>query len=322
MSAFKCKECDFLTQNRKDYNRHIQTKKHLKVVTSINNEVVVYKCICSNEYKYKNNFIRHQKICPIFNNNNNNNENDNLKLKVYEKQVEKTEELMNQIIIVQKEKEDILQKHLEDKEKRISELTNELNQTLTVQKPINHKLITKKTINNQQNNTYNINITNNNYIFALNEKFPDALTYNDFLKILENSVGDLTRMANKPSFIDQISNMICEKMLQLDDSDRPLHYIEGNGETGFYLKQDGQWDKTTNEEVGNKIQITAKCISKIRNTQWEDILNSGNVTDQVNDNWIKYVKHITQEVTPDELQKNILKLKKATILKGKSLQNL
>ena len=27
---FACKECDFNTSNKKDYSRHIKTKKHLK----------------------------------------------------------------------------------------------------------------------------------------------------------------------------------------------------------------------------------------------------------------------------------------------------
>lgn len=312
MNTFFCDTCKYVTSSKKDYNKHIKTQKHIEFL----NFSKAFICLCGNKYDYRKNLMRHQKCCLFYLNNDN-----DIEIKIYEKCIKQTDGLISQIITIQKEKEEILQKHLEDKEKRINELTNELNQSLIVSKYSNKQHSNKKIINNQQNNTYNINITNN-YTFALNEKFPDALTYNDFLKMLENSVGDLTRMANKPSFIDQISNMICEKMSQLDDSDRPLHYIEGNGETGFYLKQDGQWDKTTNEEVGNKIQTTAKCISKIRNMQWEDILNSGNVSEKVSDDWIKYVKHVTQEVTQDELQKNILKLKRATILKGKSLQLL
>lgn len=318
MYRFNCEECDFYTNNRKDYKRHIETKKHIKIV-SITPNINNYRCICNNEYKYKNNLIRHQTSCIKFkdirqsiiqsNNSEEYNNNDSLK----------NNELINHIINLHKEKEEILQKHLEDKDKIICELSKHSN---SLSKNKNSLLKeTNNTINNQQNNTFNINITNN-FVFALNEKFPDALTYNDFLDLLENSVGDLTRMPNKPSFIDQISNLICEKMSQLDDSNRPLHYIEGNGENSFYLKQDGQWDKTTNEEVGNKLQSTAKCISKIRNTQWESILNSGNVSDKINNDWMKYVKHITQEVTQDDLTKNILKLKKATILKTKTLQNL
>lgn len=317
MSEYLCEPCKYMTNNKKDYKKHITTKKHTILIQEEYSKKK-YICSCGNKYKHNSCLIRHQKKCIIYLSD----KTGHLKAQEYEKHIGIAEDLINEIIIIQKEKTEILQKHLEDKEKRISELTNELikkHDDSLCNNNLN-KSITN-TVNNQQNNTFNINITNN-FVFALNEKFPHALTYNDFLKMLENSVGDLTRMNNKPSFIDQISNMICEKMSQLNDSDRPLHYIESNGENGFYLKQDGQWDKTTNEEVGNKIQITAKSISKIRNNQWENILNSGNVSEKTNDAWLKYVKHVTQEITPDDLEKNITKLKKATSLKSKVLQNL
>jgi hypothetical protein len=314
MPEFICNSCKFVTSNKKDYKKHIKTKKHYNMIMKAY-ETNKYICSCGNTYKYKNNLSRHQSSC----NTHLNCDNESLQLKEYEKHLNNKEVLMNEIITIHKEKADLLQKTLEDKEKRINELTNEITKKQEVIISNNNNSNTVN--NNQQNNTFNINITNN-FVFALNEKFPHALTYNDFLQLLENSIGDLTQMANKPSFIDQISNMICMKMSELNDSDRPLHYIEGNGENSFYLKQDGQWDKTTNEEVGNKLEITAKCISKIRNNQWEDILNSGNVSEKTNDNWLKYVKHVTQEVTPYELAKNITKLKKATILKSKALQIL
>lgn len=317
MSEFICETCKYLTTNRKDYKKHIRTKKHtflvLEEYTKKN-----FICSCGNKYKHYNSLLRHQKGCIS----NQTDKDGYFKEQEYKKHLGITNDLMNEIINIHKEQTNLLQKSLEDKEKRINELTNEITKKQEMVITNNTSNNSNNTINNnQQNNTFNINITNN-FVFALNEKFPDALTYNDFLKMLENSVGDLTQMANKPSFIDQISNMVCKKMSELNDSDRPLHYIEGNGENSFYLKQDGQWDKTTNEEVGNKLEITAKCISKIRNDQWEDILNSGNVSEKMNDNWIKYVKHVTQEVTPDDIAKNITKLKKATSLKSKALQKI
>ena len=37
MSIYNCEECKFITENKRDYQRHIKTKKHQKNVGEIEN---------------------------------------------------------------------------------------------------------------------------------------------------------------------------------------------------------------------------------------------------------------------------------------------
>ena len=57
---FKCKECNFKCKKRGDYNRHIKTKKHIK----IKSEGVKYRCkICEKVFLNRSGLWRHKKIC-------------------------------------------------------------------------------------------------------------------------------------------------------------------------------------------------------------------------------------------------------------------
>ena len=62
---FYCKKCDFLTSNKKDFNRHVLTRKHnfsLKRQKKTPN--VEFKCIkCDKIYKYQSGLSRHKKKC-------------------------------------------------------------------------------------------------------------------------------------------------------------------------------------------------------------------------------------------------------------------
>ena len=185
----------------------------------------------------------------------------------------------------------------------------------------NQLITTNNNTQNITNNTVNNNINFNfNYTIKLHEKFPDALSMDEFIKLMEDSCGDLTKMATKPSFINQVARMIYDKISELDTENRPLHFITNCGEDSFYMKEGENWDKASNEKIGNRIEFTARCLSKIHFFQWEDILNN-NEGESPPDEWTKQIKHVTQAVTQEELDKGVSKLKKVTSLNKKLLAN-
>ena len=175
-------------------------------------------------------------------------------------------------------------------------------------------------ITNNNSNNININFTNN-IVIQLNEAFPDALTMNEFLNKLQYTLGDLTKMPNKPAFIEQVTSIICNKMSQLETKERPLHFIQDNGLNSFYIKENGEWEQKTKAEMNKQITKTAHCISKIRNNQWEDKLNSGTCTEKDQDNWTRYVKHISADITDEDIDKSLQKIKKTVQLNTKDLNN-
>ena len=61
---FFCKKCDFVTCNKKDYSRHIQTKKHLSNdFQSKTPQKTQHDCSCGKSYKDYSGLWRHKKKC-------------------------------------------------------------------------------------------------------------------------------------------------------------------------------------------------------------------------------------------------------------------
>ena len=70
--SFKCIECEYITNNKKDYNKHLLTSKH-KNRTFLNKKIpeIPYKFICKicdKKYKARNSLWYHEQKCePIMN---------------------------------------------------------------------------------------------------------------------------------------------------------------------------------------------------------------------------------------------------------------
>ena len=62
---YYCEKCDFLTSNKKDYNRHLKTKKHLGIKKNPKNiDGVDFECVfCDRHYMSKSALKKHQKKC-------------------------------------------------------------------------------------------------------------------------------------------------------------------------------------------------------------------------------------------------------------------
>ena len=63
---FYCAKCDFSSRDKKDWKRHISTRKHLndnKMITN-GNALGKYQCeFCERTYKYKSGLSRHRNKC-------------------------------------------------------------------------------------------------------------------------------------------------------------------------------------------------------------------------------------------------------------------
>ena len=69
-SPFKrvCKFCDYTTCNKKDFNRHLTTRKHKRMTTELQVDDVLapqetFICGCGSEYKYRQGLWKHKKKC-------------------------------------------------------------------------------------------------------------------------------------------------------------------------------------------------------------------------------------------------------------------
>jgi hypothetical protein len=62
-SKFICENCNYKTNNKYDYNRHINSKKHKN--KCVNKQIYknTYNCLCGKSYTHRSNYYRHIKIC-------------------------------------------------------------------------------------------------------------------------------------------------------------------------------------------------------------------------------------------------------------------
>ena len=125
---YECDACQYITGNKKDYNKHILTRKHLKIVksteklTNFTNEAIngnkksqkkSHHHICSNcnkVYITSSGLWRHNKICTSIQNDNEQkseevdheeseqNDNMNLLINLFQEQLKENKELKELII--------------------------------------------------------------------------------------------------------------------------------------------------------------------------------------------------------------------------------
>ena len=87
---YVCENCDYNTCNKKDYNKHLLTPKHIILINTDNKipkiPIKCYKCICGKIYKHSQSLYTHKKKCSYNGlninkkiDNNDNVKNDNVK---------------------------------------------------------------------------------------------------------------------------------------------------------------------------------------------------------------------------------------------------
>ena len=62
ITYFECINCNYKTNNKKDYKKHISTLKQLKNINANKNPQTI-KCNCGKIYKHLSSLIKHNKLC-------------------------------------------------------------------------------------------------------------------------------------------------------------------------------------------------------------------------------------------------------------------
>jgi len=245
-NIYVCEKCDFKTNKKTDYNRHLTTRKHEYRHKETNMETVEIKktnnqYICKNcqkKYKTKSGLWKHEKYCnynkeeQLIESGENKDELKSLIIKIMTDSSEKMNFLMNE-------------------NKELRNQLKEQNQQIT-------ELIPKVGNNNNNNNLkqkFNINV-------FLNEKCKDALSMDEFIDKIEISMKNLLTTKEKGQ-AEGISNIIMENMNKLSLYERPLHCTDKKRET-LYIKNN-EWEKDENKEHINK------ALKKVEKKQLKNV---------------------------------------------------
>jgi hypothetical protein len=223
---FLCKDCDFSSCNKKDYNRHIQTKKHIFNVSQCfsieKTQKNPYECNCGKIYKDNSGLWRHKKKCTS------------------EKKEELDSDDNSQSNEIQELKE--FMKYLMKENSEMKNMMMEVIKTGT------HNTINTHT--NSHNKTFNLQ-------FFLNETCKDAMNIMDFVDSVKLQLSDLENVG-KLGYVDGISNIIVKNLKALDVEKRPVHCTDSKREI-LYIKDEDKWEKENEEN--NKIKKVIKKIA-------------------------------------------------------------
>ena len=268
---FYCKCCDYGTGKRSEYNKHLLTAKH-EILTNTPEEIStatkLFKCECGKRYRHRQSLNNHKKKCNFI--------------------------------------PDILDENTKEC-KTVSDITNgdnvdykELVMTLIKE---NSKLV--KTISEIApkvgNNNNNIKQKFNINIF-LNEQCKDAISMDNFIKGIEDSMKNLLTTKEK-GLAEGVSNIFIENMNKLSLHERPLHCTDTKRET-LYIKNE-QWEKDQdNKQIKEKMRaIAQKQVQSLK--KWTQEHPNYLEVPHLQDEYTKLIQGITD--TLDQNEEKVLK---------------
>tara|TARA_B100000902_G_scaffold272486_1_gene258421 strand:+ start:384 stop:1298 length:915 start_codon:yes stop_codon:yes gene_type:complete len=222
---FICNFCNYKTDKKYDYDKHLLTRKHKifmngnvleteydKVANNeIKNEFIC--CNCDKHFITRSGLWKHKKKCII---------------KLNE----------NAMIHIENKKEMI---ELKEDNKELKNMIKELIKENAKQQEQISELIPK--VGNNNNNTLNQKFNINVF---LNEKCKDAINMTDFVKSIQVSIQQLD-FTKKNGLASGLSKTIMDNMNKLSVFERPMHCTDVKRET-LYIKDEDEWAKDTSKE--------------------------------------------------------------------------
>ena len=278
---FNCNKCDYTTSRKSQYTRHLITAKHLRIHENTENsskKFRVYNCEnCGREYKFHSGLWKHKKTCLP-------QEESNTELSPDQKDDNDRYELLTNTILELMKKNDALTNSIVEMSKQIGNNNNNVN----------------------SNNKFNLNV-------FLNEKCKNAMSLTDFVKSINLTVQDFIETGER-GFIDGISNIIIERINNMELHDRPLHCTDLKRET-VYVKDAEKWEK---DEDKNKLRKAVKWVAnkneRIRPVWYEE---TPDVEVMGTDNYEKFFKYSESalggcgreetKLFEDKVMKNVMK---------------
>ena len=286
---YKCINCNYITRNKKDYNRHLKTKKHLrkrgKIVEKQKNVEFVCKK-CNKIYKTHGGLWKHTQKCLI----------------VINKNVENMEvlEVIDGSQKTPKQNEDSAMANAIVK---LVEQNAEMMKCMKEQNAEIMKCMKEKSIVNQNNTTNNISIN-----FFLNEQCKNAMNLTDFINQLQVSLEDLQYSKNN-GFVEGVTNIFTKQLQDLKPTERPIHCSDKK-RLQFYVKDNDTWQKDENNTRIDETIYNIKMAQTKKLTDWENLHPNYMNDSKLMTEWQDILSTMTEDINnprkmKDKLKRNI-----------------
>jgi len=245
--CYNCEPCNFTTDNKTDYERHLTRKKHILKTMPVDPEPSyisnTYTChFCHKSFKCRTSIYKHKAVCKeakittestaaptttTTNTNTNTTTNTTTPTEQYLLEViTKNQELTSAMMI-------LIQQNTELQSKLVEFCMN--NPTNT-----NSHNMTNSNNTNCNNPTFNMNL-------FLNEKCKDAMNMKDFVNSIQLNMTDLENVS-RLGYVEGMSNIFIDNLQKTDVYKRPVHCSDVKRET-LYVKEDDQWEREGPDHV-------------------------------------------------------------------------
>jgi hypothetical protein len=267
LAKFACEKCQYITNNKFNYNLHLLTLKHKRTNFGLANLANLanqdpecsskFSCKCGKKYLHASSLSKHKKSC---------NQNKT-----------PPEQMVSLDLILKlfKENQGLL---MEQNDKIIECLKDGNGKTINTN------------CNNNNNNKFNINI-------FLNEQCKDALNIMDFVDQMQLKLTDFESYGEK-GYVESVSQIMVRELKGLDVTKRPIHCSDVKREV-LYIKDNDAWEKETEEK--EKIK---KAINIVGQKNFKQIQEWKVKNPEYNNNKSKkhaqYVKIISNSCGSDE----------------------
>ena len=303
---YECKMCYFLSSNKTNYNKHLETIKHKKQVILTERMLKLqhdkpsakhiienkYMCKCGKKYKHKQSLYNHRKTCNGLSEEVHKQLNEQVQKRV-QKQVQ--EQVQEQ---VQKQVQEQVQEQVEVQEKVNEKLIEFYKTELKELRKENLEL--KKVTNITNNQTFNLNC-------FLNDTCKDALSIQEFVKSLRLSLSHLDYSVDNGGEKGVI-NILKEGLMELDIDKRPIHCTDIKRETLYIKDTDNGWEKnSSNNKIKSAIgHVQHKYTHLIK--EWEENNPLWLEDKELMDKFYKYADERYKDIDEKKVIKDIAKI--------------
>ena len=322
--SFFCEKCDFKTNNKKDYSRHILTPKHKWKQNQDFNEKKPQFCCknCKKTYISRSGLYKHSRKCQK------NNVDTTLKCFHFEnsaksenEKVEKTSKISEKTSKISEKEERKIESSISDfQEIKQKEENKQMYSLLMKQGEILECLIKKIADTPNSNTTNNNTIHNNNSTtnqinlnVYLNDTCKEADNLPQFIDNIRLQLSDLISVKNE-GLLNSTKNIILKELQNTEQFKRPIQCTDIKRKT-LYVKEEGEWSKDVgNEKLKGAIRsLSQKHIPLVKNLTCQEgqkTLNS--------EEYVQVVKSATTDVLEETrgLQSAVREICQETYMKG------
>ena len=288
---FICEKCDYTSCNKKDYNRHLMTRKHRNETGMRQNETFTCE-FCSLELKSRATYYRHKQMCRKYWG------EKNPQKKANEDMVSPDNPNPDLVMMLLKQNQEF-KELLISKNNQMMEMCKHMGSHNT---SINHT--------NSHNKTFNLQ-------FFLNETCKDAMNITDFVDSLKLTLKDLESVGEL-GYAEGISRVFVKGLNELDVTKRPIHCSDIKREV-LHIKDHDAWEKDENKERLTKAIKDVSTKNLMLLTDWQR--ENPGCTEYNHSKNDMYLKIMTESCGPTDattekrdVSKIIKKVAKTTII--------